>query len=156
MNSSTKYILLSKKGMKELKKTIERLEHEQNAALATLRELEKTHSREERMERIEHLAHLETIESQLADKRMTLSQARLMPSKRARLKVALGSVVDLINQEGQLFRYTIVDSVEADPSDGRISANSPLGSMLLGKTTKDTVEWGNGLRRQQFQLVRVH
>lgn len=154
--TSTNYTLLSKKGMKELKKSIAQLERDRQDTIQALRELDKTHGHEERLERVEKLAQLESIEAELADKKLVLSQARLIPSKRARLKVAVGSVVDLIDQSGRLFRYTIVDSIEANPSDGRISAESPLGSSLLGKTAKESVEWGNGMKRRQLQLVRVH
>lgn len=71
------------------------------------------------------------------------------------MKVAIGSVVDLIDQSGRMIRYTIVESIEANPSDGRISAVSPLGSTLLGKTVQDIVEWGNGLQRNSFQLIKI-
>lgn len=150
------HVLLSKKGMKELRKRIAQLEHEQKAAIQALREMDKGTAHEERLEHIERLAHLESVESELADKRLLLSSAKLLPSKRARLKVAIGSVVDLIDQQGRLFRYTIVDSFEADPSDGRISVESPLGRSLLGKTIQDTVDLATGKQQRSLQLVRIH
>ncbi len=150
------YVLLSKKGMKELRRRIAQLEHEQKAAIQALREMDKGTAHEERLEHIERLAHLESVESELADKRLLLSSAKLLPSKRARLKVAIGSVVDLIDQQGRLFRYTIVDSFEADPSDGRISVESPLGRSLLGKTIQDTVDLATGKQQRSLQLVRIH
>lgn len=150
------YVLLSKKGMKELRRRIAQLEHEQKAAIQALREMDKGTAHEERLEHIERLAHLESVESELADKRLLLSSAKLLPSKRARLKVAIGSVVELIDQQGRLFRYTIVDSFEADPSDGRISVESPLGRSLLGKTIQDTVDLATGKQQRSLQLVRIH
>ena len=71
------------------------------------------------------------------------------------MKVAVGSVVDLIDQQGRMFRYTLVESIEADPSDGRISVVSPLGSTLVGKTVKDMVEWSNGAGKATLRLVNV-
>ena len=56
---------------------------------------------------------------------------------------------------GRIIRYTIVDSIEADPSDGRISFKSPLGQNLLGKQIQDIIEWGNGLRTNQLRLVGI-
>lgn len=150
------YILLSKKGMKELRKRIAQLEHDQRTAVQVLRDMDKGSAHEERLEHIEKLAHLEAIESELADKQLILGRAKLLPSKRTRLKVAIGSVVDLIDQQGRLFRYTIVDSVEADPSDGRISVESPLGSTLLGKTIQDTIEWTAGRSGRTLQLVSIN
>jgi len=153
MNTSTTF--LSKKGMKELKKAISRLEHRRDNAIKQLREAEKGETHDQRLERIERLAQLEIIESELADKQEIMRTAKLFPRKRDALKVALGSVVDLIDMTGQQVRYTIVDSIEANPSDGRISVQSPLGKTLLGRTIQETIEWGNGLRARQMQLVRI-
>ena len=152
---TTDYVLLSKKGMKELRKRVAQLEHDQKAAIAFLREMDKGSAHEERLEHIERLAHLESIESELADKRLLLSTAKLLPSKRARLRVAIGSVVDLIDQQGRLFRYTIVDSLEANPSDGRISVESPLGKNLIGKTIQDTINLATNKQQRSLQLIRI-
>lgn len=150
-----KVTLLSKKGMKELKKSIARLKHRQQQALVDLRELDKIDNHEQRLNRIEKLAQLEIIEAELADKQLTLQNSKLFPRKRDALRVALGSVVELIDINGRLVRYTVVDSVEANPSDGRISVNSPLGQSLIGRTIKETVEFGHGLRGHRFQLVSI-
>jgi transcription elongation factor GreA len=150
-----KTILLSKKGMKELRKSIAQLEHDRQVITRSLHELDKTTGHDDRLERIERLARLESVESELIDKKHSLNIAKLIPTKRARLQVAIGSVVDLIDQQGKLIRYTIVDTIEANPSDGRISVLSPLGKSLVGKTVKDIVQWGNGLQQNTFQLVRI-
>ena len=161
MNTTTtitpepKTILLSKKGLKELKKEIAQLEHERSAVQRSLRDSDKNTGHDDRFERNERLLRLEAVEAELYDKQQIITKAKLIPSRRARMKVAIGSVVDLIDQQGTLFRYTIVDSIEANPSDGRISSSSPLGSTLLGKTVQDIVEWGNGLHYKQFQLVKI-
>ena len=153
--TSEKTVLLSKKGMKELKKAISQLEHDRAAAIRGLHDIDKTTGHDDRLERIERLARLESIESELAEKQQTMQDAKLLPSRRARMKVAMGSVVDLIDQQGRLFRYTLVDTVEANPSDGRISVHSPLGQNLVGKTVKDIVQWGSGVQNTTFQLVRI-
>ncbi len=155
INSQKKVILLSKKGMKELRKSIADLEHDRLAINRSLRESDKTNGHDDRFERNERLARLESINAELAEKQRTLSNARLISSRRTRMKVAVGSVVHLIDQQGRIFRYTLVESIEANPSDGRISTQSPLGSTLIGKTVKDIVEWGTGLHRTTFQLVNI-
>jgi transcription elongation factor GreA len=154
-NIKEKTILLSKKGMKELRKAVAQLEHDRQMILKGLRDLSKTTSHDDRLDRIERLAQLESVENELNDKHYTLTNAQIIPSRRARLQVAIGSVVDLIDQQGRLFRYTLVDSIEANPSDGRISISSPLGQNLLGKTVKDIVEWSAGLHIKQARLISV-
>ena len=148
-------ILLSKKGMKELRKSVAQLEQDRSAISRSLREIDKTSGHDDRFERNERLLRLEAIEAELLEKQQMLTKAKIIPSKRARMKVAIGSVVDLIDQQGRLFRYTLVDSVEANPSDGRISTASPLGSSLLGKTAHDTIELRNGFKYNSFRLVRI-
>jgi len=155
ITASEKTILLSKKGMKEVRKAIAQLEHDRAAAIRGLHDIDKTTGHDDRLERIERLAQLESIESELSDKQRTLAEAKLLPSKRARMKVAMGSVVDLIDQQGRLFRYTLVDTIEANPSDGRISVLSPLGQNLVGKTVKDIVEWSSGKHSNTFQLAKI-
>lgn len=153
--NTTKTIYLSKKGIKELKKSISRLEREQHEHVAHLREMDKSDSREERLARVERLSLLEMVETELADKQETLSHSRLLPRKRDALKVAIGSVVDLVDTSGRLIRYTIVESFEANPSDGRISAESPLGRSLLGKQLQDMIEWTAGLGTNRAQLISI-
>lgn len=155
LQSESKTILLSKKGMKELRKSVSQLEHDRTAIRRSLRESDKTTSHDDRFERSNLLLRLEVVESELVEKQHVLSRAKLISSRSTRMKVAIGSVVDLIDQRGRLIRYTLVESIEANPSDGRISAVSPLGSTLIGKTVQDIVEWGNGLNHNKFQLVKI-
>jgi transcription elongation factor GreA len=154
MNSNDT-IYLSKKGMKELRKEIAQYERQLSELLVDLRELDKTDGRDERLARIEKLAQIDVCESELADKKSALSSAKQLPRKRDVFKVALGSVVDLIDTQGRIVRYQLVDSLEADPSGGRISIKSPLGQSLLGKQMQDIVEWSAGYRTNRVQLVGI-
>lgn len=155
MQSTQKTILLSKKGMKELKKAVIKLERKQQQVIKELRELDKTDNHDQRLARIEKLAELEIVENQLRDKELYLSHAKLFPRKRDAVMVAIGSVVELIDTSGRIVRYQLVDSIEADPSDGRISANSPLGQTLIGRTIQETIDWGSKLGPKQLTLVRI-
>ena len=55
-------------------------------------------------------------------------------------RVGLGSQVTVSSQKGGKEYYTVVGSVEADPTGGKISNESPVGSALLGKKVGDKVE----------------
>ena len=55
--------------------------------------------------------------------------------------IVLGGRVTLYDQEfDETVQYVIVGSAEADPTAGRISNESPLGSALLGKRKDEIVE----------------
>lgn len=55
-------------------------------------------------------------------------------------KVSLGSTVTVLNHKGERSHYTIVGSAEADPKEGRISNESPVGQSLLAKGVGDEVQ----------------
>lgn len=55
--------------------------------------------------------------------------------------VSLGNTVKLFDEEFQEeVVYTLVGSAEADPEDGKISNESPLGTALIGHVLGDIVE----------------
>ncbi len=53
-------------------------------------------------------------------------------------EVEIGATVKLSGDSEKI--YTIVSSVEADPMSGKISDESPVGQVLLGKKVGDNVE----------------
>ena len=54
-------------------------------------------------------------------------------------KVTVGVTVTLKSDKGKVVAYAIVGSVEADPLEGKISDESPIGQALLNKKVGDTV-----------------
>lgn len=52
--------------------------------------------------------------------------------------VVLGSTVEL-EANGKTVVYTVVGPVEADPLEGKVSNESPIGQALIGKAVGDTV-----------------
>ncbi|HIE16745.1 MAG TPA: transcription elongation factor GreA [Dehalococcoidia bacterium] len=54
--------------------------------------------------------------------------------------VELGNKVLIQNQDGKIEQFAIVGSAEANPIDGKISHESPVGKALLGKKIGDQVE----------------
>jgi transcription elongation factor GreA len=54
--------------------------------------------------------------------------------------VKLGTKVTVRTHDGEQEHYTIVGSAEADPNEGKISNESPVGKALLNKQIGDEVE----------------
>lgn len=55
-------------------------------------------------------------------------------------KVILGSTVKVKTDTGKAQEYTIVGPAEADPREGKISNESPVGRALMGKKLNDEVQ----------------
>lgn len=68
-----------------------------------------------------------------------LKRAVIIAGDDADDRVTMGSTV-LLDAQGRERRYTIVGPQETNPSRGRISHLSPVGSALLGKRVGDRVE----------------
>ncbi len=60
-----------------------------------------------------------------------------------REKVAMGSVVTL-ESAGKKSTYTLVGAVEANPLEGKISNESPIGKAVFGKKVGEEVKLPNG------------
>lgn len=148
-------ILLTKKGMKDLRKKISQLEHERSQTIQALREGDRKFDHDGRLKHIEQVSAIESLDDDIRDKKLILEHATLVSSKRQRNKVDIGSVVDLIDEKNQLRRFIIVNSFEANPSRGRISNLSPLGHNLIGKTVRDIIEYHHGNVTRMWKLVRI-
>jgi transcription elongation factor GreA len=55
-------------------------------------------------------------------------------------RVQIGSKVSVDSNEGKAMEYTIVGPAEAQPTEGLISNESPVGRALLGKRVGDEVQ----------------
>jgi len=78
------------------------------------------------------------IEGRIAEIEHILKHAAVITNKK-RDKVALGATVHLELENGTQ-KYTIVGSTEANPDEGKISDESPIGRALLGCKPGDEVE----------------
>ena len=53
--------------------------------------------------------------------------------------IGVGSTVKLLRDDDKEFTYSIVGTYEADPMNGKISIESPMGMKLIGKKNGDVV-----------------
>src|ERR687885_8635 len=68
--------------------------------------------------------------------------------------VDVGVTVDVRSDDGDE-SYAIVGPAEADPLQGRISNESPLGRALLGHTAGDEVEWTSPIGVSRVKILAV-
>ncbi|HSV31993.1 MAG TPA: transcription elongation factor GreA [Atribacteraceae bacterium] len=71
-------------------------------------------------------------------------------------KIHLGVRMVLENlSTGKVVEYSVVDSVEANPSQCKISFESPLAQALLGKTTGEEVELKIPVGLVRYRVVEI-
>lgn len=69
-----------------------------------------------------------------------IKNAEIITQPKTDTSVHLGSKVSLHSATGKKQQYQIVGTVEADPLEGKLSDESPIGVALMGKRVGDDVE----------------
>jgi transcription elongation factor GreA len=68
-----------------------------------------------------------------------IGRAQLISESRTSGVVEPGSTIEVEDDEGETMTYHLVGAVEADPSSGHISVESPVGRALVGRRPGDRV-----------------
>lgn len=72
-------------------------------------------------------------------------------------KVVLGSTVKLEGHDGRVTKeFQVVGTVEADPLNGKISDESPIGQALLGKKEGESVEIKTPAETTVYKIVDIN
>jgi transcription elongation factor GreA len=81
----------------------------------------------------------ERAESRISEVEHILKNAEVISQPKIKDVVELGNTVVMKSKSGEK-SFTIVGSVEADPLEGKVSDESPIGKALLGKKLGEEVE----------------
>ncbi len=78
-------------------------------------------------------------ETRISEIEHILQNLEIIKTPKGDSKVQLGSTVKL-KSDGKTKEFQVVGTVEADPLNGKISDESPIGKSLLGRKVGDEVE----------------
>jgi transcription elongation factor GreA len=81
------------------------------------------------------------VEGQILELERIIKNAKIIHHEAVNLDfVEVGNEVKVKLQDGSKEQYSIVGSAEANPAEGKISNESPIGKALLGKKVGEVVE----------------
>lgn len=80
------------------------------------------------------------MESKILELEETLRRVKMIEKPKGSKTVVIGSHIEVENASGQKQEFDIVGSNEANPGDGKISNESPLGKAFLGHKLHDVVD----------------
>jgi len=96
------------------------------------------------------------IEGRIQEIEATLARATTVTAKKNGTAISLGDTVLLTDlNSGATVQYQLVDSREASPAKGKLSASSPIGRVILGKHTGDEVECAAPAGTFRYRLQRL-
>ncbi len=85
-------------------------------------------------------AEQKTVENRIIEIQEILKNAAIIKAPKKGDKITIGASV-VIDMGGKEFTYTLVGPVEANPLEGKISHESPLGKELMGRKADETFEF---------------
>lgn len=131
---------LSAEGLEKLKQELNELKTVKRKEIALRLEHAKTlGDLSENAEYQETKEEQSLVESQIAGLEETIREAVLIKKEHGTDKVTVGSTIRITSDRGEE-SYTIVGSEEANPAEGKISNESPLGRAFLERKMGETVE----------------
>lgn len=152
-----KEIVLTPEGKKKLEEELEYLETTKRAEVGerikVAREFGDISENSEYDDAKNEQAWMESRILEITD---ILSNAVVADAPKRSSKVTIGSTVTLLTPQGKERVLTIVGSAEADPENGKISNESPVGAAIIGRKKDDTVvtEGPTG-RKLEFTITKI-
>jgi transcription elongation factor GreA len=151
-----KPVLLTKEGLQALEEELEQLVNVRRADVAErIRQARDFGDIAENAEYTEAKNEQSLLEGRIQTlEAMVRNAVMIEEENRERGVAAAGAEVKVSSEEGEE-TYSIVGAAEADPLNGRISNESPLGRALLGHKAGDEVEWTSPIGTSRVKILSV-
>ena len=145
-----KSISLTAEGKKELEKELDELIKGRPAIAERIAIARSFGDLSENEEYSSARSEQKVAESRILEIQEILKNAKVIRGGK-KTKVDLGATVTL-NMNGKKATYTVVGTTEANPLEGKISNESPIGKALLGHKTGESFEF-NG---KKIKIVSIN
>jgi transcription elongation factor GreA len=151
-------VILTKEGYTKLKEEIEFLSTEKRREVADrIRHAREFGDIAENAEYDDAKNEQAMLEHRIATLEERLRAARVLEKKDiAKGVVSVGSVVRLKDvAANKTFEYTIVGSAEANPSESKLSNESPVGKAIMGRKKGETVDVTAPRGSLKYKIVAI-
>lgn len=95
------------------------------------------------------------LETRIGELEHILQNVEIIKKPKVDGHVRLGSTVKLKSDSGDTQQFQIVGTVEADPLNGKISDESPIGKVLLGKKEGEKAEIKTPSATNVYKIVSI-
>ena len=150
-----KLFRLTKDGAEELKRELETLIAERGPIAERIKTAREFGDLAENAEYQSARQEQDKNEARISEVEHILQNVEIIQSPRSDSKVQLGSMVKLKSEDGKTKEFQVVGTMEADPLEGKISDESPIGQALLGKKVGDAVEIKTPAEISTYKIVNI-
>jgi len=157
-NEGKKATLITREGLDKLVEELEYLKNTRRREVAArIKEAISYGDLSENAEYEEAKNEQAFVEGRILELEEKIKTAKIISDKAKVTKtIQLGNTVHLKNKKkDEVEIYTLVGSEEANPFDGKISNESPIGSALLDRKKGDTVKVAVPAGTVEYEIVKV-
>ncbi|MEA1976869.1 MAG: transcription elongation factor GreA [Chloroflexota bacterium] len=150
-------VYITAEGLKKLEEELEHLRGVRRQEVA-LRLREAIQGGDELIDNAEYEAAKNEqafVEGRIIELERMLAKAQIIEHNKKSDTIEIGATVTIKEGKKKAETFTIVGAAEADPKDGLISNESPLGSALLNKQVGDAVEVEAPDGVIRFKVVKI-
>ncbi len=130
---------LTSAGLEKLQDELTKLKARRSVVAAKIKEAKAEGDLSENADYTSAREEQDYVLSRIAEIESILQNATVIADPKGNKTVDLGNKVEL-ECDGKSVSYTVVGSLESDPTAGKISEESPIGQALLGSKVGDAVD----------------
>lgn len=149
-----KTVNLTKEGKKALEEELENLIAQRPAIIERVATARAFGDLKENEEYSSARSEQKTVENRILEIEDILKNAKIIKSA-AHSKVTMGATVKVkVNGKAEQ-TFSIVGPVEANPLEGKISDQSPIGKALLGKKEGETAKMATPKGKTTYEIIEI-
>jgi transcription elongation factor GreA len=131
-------VLLTAGGLAKLKRELDQTRARRIEAADRMKEAAQPGDIEDNPELEQAKEEVARLDDRIYELEEMIGRAQIIQGRNSSIAEP-GSTIEVVDDAGDTIVYYLVGAVEADPSEGRISVESPVGRALVGKRAGDTL-----------------
>lgn len=150
-----KLFSLTQDGLDELKKELKHLLDQRHVIADRIKQARQLGDLSENAEYQTAREEQDRLESRIGEVEHVVQNSKLIKKPKADGHVKLGSTVKLKSDDGKSQEFQVVGTMEADPLNGKLSDESPIGKVLMGKKVGDKVEIKTPSENTTYKITSI-
>lgn len=150
-----KKIYVTKEGLEKLEAEYKHLKQQRKVIAERIHEAKELGDLSENAEYISAKEEQSFMESRIQELEQMLKNYVVITHNKTAAQVDIGSTISVKDDQGKIYTYTIVGSSESDPTNQKISNESPLGLAFLGHKNKDHVTVKTISGERVFEIMNI-
>lgn len=146
---------LTQDGLNEIKHELKHLLDQRHTVADRIKQARELGDLSENAEYQTAREEQDRLETRIGELEHVVQNVKIIKRPKDNGQVKLGSIVKLKSEAGKATQFQVVGTMEADPLDGKLSDESPIGKMLIGKKVGDKVEIKTASENTTYKITSI-